>query len=118
MASRLLCRRYEQQDDLDNMSIEPDSLRGKAQNQFGEANIVDAEVRNGDAVADVTETLVVVVGCLGAQLRCQAGYRASLAETVDNPREIALEAKNDLRGRKKLGNHDALLAGQARRRST
>lgn len=111
MASRLLCRRYEQQDDLDNMSIEPDSLRGKAQNQFGDANIVDAEMRNGDAVADVTETLVVVAGCLGVQLRRQACYRASLTETVDNLREVALEAEDDLRRRKKLGNHDVLLAG-------
>ena len=105
MLNRLLGRRNENQNDFDYMIVEFYSFPGKAQDQFRRGQMVDAEVRDGDAVADVTETLFVPLDFFVTQLFEQSGYRGLLAESLDNLREFALKTVNDLGRLKQLGDH-------------
>ena len=90
MLSRLLGRRNQEQHDFDHMVVEGYSFSGKAQDQFRSWKIVNAQMRNRDAVADVTETLLVTLDCLVTPLSGQTGDCGFFTEGVDNLREFAL----------------------------
>ena len=96
------------------MVVECYSFSRKAQDQFRCRKIVNAQMRDRDAVADVTETLLVPLDCLVPQLQRQIGYGRLLTERFESLREVALEAENDFGGIEKLGDHDNLLAGGVR----
>ena len=114
MLSRLFGRRNQEQHDFDHMVVEGYSFSGKAQDQFRSWKIVNAQMRNRDAVADVTETLLVTLDGFVTQLSGQTGDRGMFTEGVDNLREFALEAENDLAGLKQFGDHDYRLEGGCR----
>src|SRR4249920_1212634 len=96
------------------MFVESYSFSGKAQDQFRRRKIVDAQMRDRDAVADVTETLLVMLDFFVTQLSRQTGDRGLFTESLDNLSEFALEAENDFGGIEKLGDHDNLSAGRVR----
>ena len=87
------------------MGVECYSFSGKAQDQFRRRKIINAQMRDRDAVANVTETLLVTLDCLVTQLSGQIGYRGLFTESLDNLREFAFEAENDFGGLKQLGDH-------------
>ena len=87
------------------MVVECYSFSGKAQDQFRCRKIVNAQMRDRDAVADVTETLFVTLDCLVTKLSGQTRDRGLFTESLNGLREFALEAENDLGGLKQLGDH-------------
>lgn len=88
------------------MVVEGYSFSGKAQDQFRRRKIVNAQMRDRDAVANVTETLLVTIDFFVTQLFGQIGYRGLFTENLDNLREFAFEAENDLGRLKQFSDHD------------
>ena len=62
-------------------------------------------MRDSDAVANITETLVVMLDCLVTKLSGQTRDRGLLTEGIENLREVTFDTENDLGGFEKLGDH-------------
>jgi len=96
------------------MFVESYSFSGKAQDQFRCRKIVNAQMRDRDAVANVTETLLVTIDFFVTQLSGKTRDRGLFTESLDNLSEFALKAENDFGGLKQLDDHDNLLDGGIR----
>ncbi len=71
------------------MGIECYSFSGKPQDQLRCREIIDAQMRDSDAVAYVTETLFVTLDCLVTKLSGQSD-RGLLTQSLESLREVAL----------------------------
>jgi len=96
MLRRLFRWRDQEKNDFYYMGVKFYSCPGKAKNQFWRRKVVDTQMRDGDAVADITKTLLVTITFFVTQLPGQTGYCGLFTEGLDNLREFAFEAENDL----------------------
>src|SRR5262245_10051443 len=95
MLGRLFGGRSEQQDNIDRVTIERNSRRRKPEHYFRRWQIIDTQMGHGDAVADVTVTLVLLIRFVGTKLHRETSDGRAIAELIDDLRELSREAKED-----------------------
>src|SRR4030095_12920883 len=87
------------------MVVEAYSFPGKPEDQFRCRKIFNSKMRYCHPVANITETLFVAIAFFVTQLSGQTGDGGLFTEGLDNLREFAFEAENDLGRLKQFGDH-------------